>query len=539
MRTTLAVACAALALPVALSGCSAPTGTSGEPADQLVLATGDDLGQFNPIAGYSSTGVSPLYEGLLRPDADNDQQLPELVPALAATDPEVSDDGRTWTVQLREGVQFHDGTDLDARDVAATYEAVLDPVSASPIADDYKLIDRIDTPDETTVVFHLDAPNPGFASRLLLGIAPSELLSGGPATESALNTRPVGTGPYRLDTLTAGEAILAANPDYREGPPELEQVVIRSVPDENARAQQVLAGGADGAALPPRLASSLDGRDGVEVVSVNSADWRGVSLPMANPFTADPAARRALNIAVDRQGLVDEVLAGHGSPATTPITSAYPEHLSVTFGPTTADKAAFEASALLADAGWTFPDGADRGVRERNGQRAELTVAYPVNDTLRRELASAFADQMRRIGVEVTPWGASWDDIEARAGEVGILLGGGDNPYTVDTQAWRALHSRTDASGPFDNPGNWRNPGIDSALDTLADPDNTRSLRDLYFQVQQAYAADPGYVVFATLHHTYAVRHTGHTGPAPILEPHSHGVTWGPWWSLGEWTATP
>lgn len=535
MRVTLAAACAALTLPLALSGCSTPAaGTAA--SDRIVLAGGDDLGEFNPVAGYSSTGVSPLYEGLLKPAADDDGRLPELVPALAVEEPEVSDDGRTWTVRLREDVQFHDGSNLDSGDVAATYTAVIDPASASPIADDYQLIENIDTPDAGTVVFHLDAPNPGFASRLLLGVAPSELLSGGPATESTLNTRPVGTGPYRLDTLTAGEAVLVANPDYRDGPPELEQVVIRSVPDENARAQQVLAGEADGAALPPRLASSLDGRDGVEVVAVNSADWRGVSLPMANPFTADLEARRALNMAVDRQGLVDEVLAGYGTPATTPITSAYAEYLSVSFGPDAQDAAAFEASALLADAGWKFPDGADRGVRERDGQRAELTVAYPVNDTLRRELASAFADQMRRIGVEVTPWGASWDDIEARADEVGILLGGGDNPYTVDTQARRALHSRTDASGPLDNPGGWSNSGIDAALDALADPDNPRSPRDLYFQAQDAYQADPGYVVFATLRHTYAVRDIGHTGPAPILEPHSHGVTWGPWWSLADWT---
>lgn len=535
MRTILAAACAALALPLALSGCTAPAGTA--PATgQLVLAAGDGLGEFNPVAGYSSTGVSPLYEGLLRPDADDDQQLPALVPSLAAEIPDVSDDGRTWTVRLRDDVRFHDGTGLDSGDVADTYRAVIDPQSASPIADDYLLIDRIDTPDERTVRFHLHAPNREFSSRLLVGIAPSELLTGGPASEASLNTQPIGTGPYRLDTLTSTEAVLSANPDHREGAPEVGKLVLRSVPDENARAQQLLAGETDGTALPPRLAASLDGRDGINVVAVNSADWRGVSLPMGNPFTADPAARMALNIGVDRQSLVDEVLAGHGDVATTPITDAYPEHVPVVFGPDDPDAARAEAARLLSDAGWEpGPD----GIRVRDGQRAELEVAYPVNDSLRRELASAFADQMRPLGVEITPWGASWDDIEARADQVGILLGGGDNPYTVDTQARRALHSPTASSGPLDNPGGWHNQGIDDALDSLVDPANTVPAAELYAQVQQAYEQDPGYVLFATLRHTYAVRDTGHTGPAPILEPHSHGVTWGPWWSLADWTATP
>lgn len=533
MRTT--AACLTLATAVSLSGCATPTSASTD--GRLILATNDDLGEFNPVAGYSSNGVSPLYEGILRPAAVDDTVLPALEPALAAEAPQVSEDARTWTVRLREGVRFHDGSDLDSGDVAATYRAVLDPASASPIADDYRLIDRIDTPDALTVRFRLDAPNREFASRLLLGIAPSERLAGGPAADSSLNTDPAGTGPFQLEQLSPTEAILVANPDYRDGAPELDRIVLRSVPDDNARAQQLLAGQVDGASLPPHLADSVDGRDGVTVHSVNSADWRGVSLPASHPLVGDADVRRALNMAVDREKLVERVLSGHGEVATTPITSAYPEYQKVTFGPMDPATRAFEASALLRGAGWELDD--ESTVRIRDGQRAELTVAYPVNDSLRRELASAFADQVRAIGVDVTLWGASWDEIEDRADEVAVMLGGGDNPYTVDTQARRALHSRTPSSGPFDNPGRWSNLGIDQALDALIDPVNSRSPRDLYAQVQQAYGEDPGYVVLATLRHTYATRDTGYSGPAPILEPHAHGVTWGPWWSLGDWTQAP
>ncbi|WP_254050604.1 MULTISPECIES: ABC transporter substrate-binding protein [Dietzia] len=550
MRPFYAVTGVGLAVALAASGCAMPSaagdggegGHSGGTGSRVVLADSTPLDEFNPVSGYGSTGVSPLYEGLLRPSATDDESLPDLVPALAAADPVVSDDGLTWTVRLREGVRFHDGTALDSGDVAATYRAVADPVSGSPIASDYTSIARIGTPDPLTVEFGLDAADPGMPARLLLGIAPSELLAPGPAAESTLNTAPVGTGPYRLERLSPGEAVLVGDPDHRDGAPDVDTLVLRSVPDENARAQMIVTGEVDGTVLPPALAAGLADRDGLELVSVNTADWRAVALPTAHPFTGDPAVRRALTLAVDRESLVEHVLAGHGRPATSPITDAYPEFepVGVAGVQPDADPAARRAVARgrLAEAGWRpGPDGVL--VRGGSADRAEFVLAYPVADSLRRELASAVADQLREVGVAVELWGGTWDEIEARAGEVAVLLGGGDNPYTVDTQAYRTLHSRTPLSGPLDNPGGYGNADVDRALDAArraADPaERTR----LYRRAQRAYLQNPGHLFLVTLDHTYLVRDTGHTGPAPILEPHSHGATWGPWWAVAHWTARP
>ncbi|EYT58614.1 transporter [Dietzia sp. UCD-THP] len=542
MRSIVTLVGTGLAVTLALAGCSVPTsspaggqgeGGQGE-VDQIVLADGGDPGEFNPVSGYGSTGVSPLYEGLLRPAAEDDSTLPRLEPALAAEEPEVSADGLTWTVRLRDEVRFHDGSQLDSGDVAATYRAVVDPRSASPIASDYSTIERVETPDALTVRFQLRAPDPGMPARLLLGIVPSEALTPGPASASVLNSAPVGTGPYRLDRLTAAEAVLEAFPEHRDGPPEVSRLVLRSVPDADARAQMVMAGEVDGASLPPRLAEGLADRDGLELVSVSSADWRAVALPMSHPFAGDPAARRALNVAVDRDGLVDRVLSGYGRPVASPISDAYPEYESSPFTEARdAGERTAEATEILREAGWRP---GDDDVLVRDGERAEFTLAYPATDPVRRELASAFADQLRDLGVAVTVWGGSWDQIEQRIGEVAILLGGGDNPYTVDTQAYRALHSRTAATGPLDNPGDFSDPRVDAALDaarTTADPVERT---EFYREAQRAYARAPGHVFLATLDHTYVLRETGHTRPAPILEPHTHGVTWGPWWSLASWT---
>lgn len=146
---------------MALSGCGANAPEAAE-TDTVVLADSQPLGQFNPITGYGELGVSPLYDGLLRPLSTSDAQLPDLVPALAASPPKSSEDSTVWDVELRQDVQFSDGTALDADDVVATYEAVLDPASASGIAAAYSMIENVEAVDEHHVRFELTHPYAAF-----------------------------------------------------------------------------------------------------------------------------------------------------------------------------------------------------------------------------------------------------------------------------------------------------------------------------------------------------------------------------------------
>ncbi len=355
---------AALAVAVGLSGCATSAGGGTEGGDgadgtRVVLADAQPLGGYNPVNGYGELGVSPLYDGLLRPASSGDDRLPELEPALAAEAPAVSDDSTVWDVTLREGVTFSDGTALDAVDVVATYEAVLDPASASEVAGAYRMIASVAATDDRHVRFTLKHPYSAFASRLTLGIAPSERLDGGPARDSALNTEPVGTGPYRLTRLDAGQAVFTANPDYWDGAPEVTELVTLSLPDDNARAQRVRAGDVDGTVLPPVLAASFEDQAGLRVQSVRTADWRGVSLPVENAFASDPAAREAMNLAVDRDTIVDGVLAGHGSPAATPVSAVY-------------------GDAFAADAAFPFDRGrAERLLDDAGGPRSTSTTSRP------------------------------------------------------------------------------------------------------------------------------------------------------------------
>ncbi|WP_239581727.1 ABC transporter substrate-binding protein [Gordonia rubripertincta] len=526
-RPVIVVVASMLLAGVALGGCA--LGQDAATSEQIVLAESQDLGQFNPMLGYGQLGVSPIYDGLLAPAADGDDRVPDLVPALAASAPERIAP-RTWRVPLKDGVTFSDGTAFDAVDVVATYRAAVDPKVASGISTDFAPLASIeaDGPRAIRLTMTTDAdPSP----YLLLGIVPSEKVEPAPAARWALNTEPVGTGHYRLESLDPDQAVLVTRDDRAEST-AVRKIVYTHVPDDNSRAQLVQTGEVDGAGLPPRLADGVADRSGVDVAVVASPDWRGVSLPSRNAFTADPAARLAMNLGVDRDALVDSVLLGKGEPASTPIAKVY--------------GAAFDADAQFAydrsravstldAAGWRT--GSD-GVRVRNGVRASFPLLYNAEDTLRRDLAVAFAASMKRIGVEVLTRGTSWDEIETKMDTAGVLLGGGATPYSIDSQVYDALHTRVPDSSPYSNPGNFTAPRLDEMLDAARESAAGSENDERYRRIQQIYARQPSQVFLAFVHHTYVARSAGWKHDAPILEPHSHGVTWGPWWNLPSWAPT-
>ncbi|WP_138846268.1 ABC transporter substrate-binding protein [Rhodococcus pyridinivorans] len=511
------------------AACSTATSSpTSDRSDMLVLADAQPLGEYNPINGYGELGVSPLYDGLLRPQSQSDNTIPELVPALAASQPISNPDHTVWDVALREGVNFHDGTPLDAGDVVATYRSVLDPGTGSEIAASYDMIDTVTAVDELHVQFVLRYPYADFPARLLLGIAPSELIADGPARDSQLNTRPVGTGPYTLTELRPDQAVFKANPNYWAGEPEVTNLVLTYEPDDNTRAQHMRSGALSGTVIPPLLASSFTD-PAVSIVAVRTADWRGVSLPSTNPFTSDERARIALNIGVDRDSIIEHVLAGYGEPASTPFNDVYGD----SYNPHAAfDYAPEEAKRILDDAGW-IP--AADGIRTKGSHRAEFTLMYPASDTTRRDLAHAFASAVQPLGIDVSLHGATWDEIERHAQSAAILLGGGDKPYSIDTQVYETLHSRSPNTPTYSNPANFTIPGVDEALESARRSTDPHVRTAAYQQVQDAYIQHPTHVFLAFLDHTYATTdNTWDTGPL-VLEPHTHGTTWGPWWNVARW----
>lgn len=521
--------------PPQLSGSGESARASGDNAASLALVTALLPETLNPIAGTDSNGMGKINEGLLTLAGPADE-LPDLVPQLAASDPEPSDDATTWTVKVRTDVTFSDGTPLTADDVVATYTAILDPASASPIAGDLSMVEEVTAPDEETVVFSLNIPYVAFPTKLLIGIAPASMIvAGQKVEESVLNQEPVGTGPYVVESFGNGKLVYAANPNFRDGAPAIKKITYVMAADDNTRAQQMTAGEFDGSVLPPRLAVTFQDSKDVDVIAATSADWRGISLPAGNPVTADPAVRRALNLAVDRQAMVDSVLQGYGRAASTFIPPQYVDYYNPdAVFPHDPD----QAMSLLDEAGWVL--GSD-GIRSKDGVRAEFTLMYKPEDRLRKDLSAAFASEALKVGFDVTIEGVGFDVLEPRIHADSVMLGGGDRPYDVDPQLYPMLHSSYPAAGIYyDNPSEYANPEMDEALDIGRTSLTTQERVSAYQRVQEIYLQEPSMVVLVFLDHTYVQRRSvsqAWTGTPTILEPHEHGTAWGPWVHIEQWTA--
>jgi len=489
----------------------------------MVLADGYEPDSLHPLLGYGAEGASKIFDGLVTHDGDR-----QLQPALAAELPQPAPDRLSWTVSLRADVVFHDGSTLEAADVVATYRALLDPAYAASIRSDYVTLAGVEEVDTRTVRFVLNQPDSAFPHRLTLGIVPAEALAvAAPLESSAFAMAPVGTGPYRLAEWRRGSSMrLEANDRYFGGAPAVRSIEIVFSVDDNTRAQRLRAGEFDGTVLPPALAETFAGSE-FAVRHHPSADYRTITLPTAHPVTSDPAIRLALNYAVDRQGMIDALFAGRGQPASSPIPPVLTEYVEPA-AQFRFDRA--EAERILDAGGWVRgPD----GTRVKEGVPARFTLMYAASDSIRRDLAQAFTSDARAVGIDVALEGLGWEAIEPRMGADALVLGGG-SPFDPDLVSYPLLHSSYAGDG-FNNPASYRNPTVDAALDRARRAVDHAERVAAVKEWQRAYAGAPGFVFLAFLDHSYLVRERW-DGYRQVVDPHTHGTTWGPWWNVEDWT---
>ena len=336
-----------------------------------------------------------------------------------ATSCESSEDGMTWTVTIRDDVKFTDGEPLTAEDVAFTYNTV----KASSSVNDFTMLDNAEAVDDTTVVFHMAKPFSIWPYTMaIVGIVPEH------AYDSATyGSNPIGSGRYILKQWDRGQQIiLEANPDYYGEQPKMKQVTILFM-EEDAAFLAAQAGQVDVAYTSATYSDQTI--DGYTLAAYQTVDNRGINLPVTEPsvnadgvatgnaVTSDVAVRRAINIGIDRQEMIDNVLNGYGTPAYSVCDQLpwYNPASEVEYDPEGAAK-------LLDDAGWVM--GSD-GVREKNGVKAELNILYSNGDSVRQALAADLSNQLAELGIQCTIEGVGWDTAYDRALSTPLVWGWG------------------------------------------------------------------------------------------------------------------
>ncbi|CAM3309048.1 ABC transporter substrate-binding protein [Paracoccus nototheniae] len=494
-------------LVLALTALLAPLPAMAAP--DLVLAIGGepDTG-FDPIRGWGGYG-NPLFQStLLRRDADLVTQ-PDL-----AIDWQLSDDRLVWTITLREGVSFSDGTPLTAEDVAFTFTTA----KGTPDSIDLSAMERAETVDTQTVRFVLNRPWITFAETFYtLGIVPAASYAPG------YGRAPVGSGPYTLVSWSEGEQLIVRrNGGYHGDLPEFEQITfLFTGPDTGLAAAQ--AGAVHMVALPAQLADRVP--QGFRAVVAQTVDNRGISMPSGQPVTSDRAIRQALNLGLDREVIAGVALNGHGTPAFGPADGlpwAGPDDRVPT------DTKA--ATAVLDKASWQpGPD----GIRTRDGQRAAFMLNYPASDPTRQALAEVSAELARPLGIEITPTGASWDAIQRVMHDQPVVFGfGSHSPYQL-----YALYSSTLAGMGWMNPSHYANPQVDEIFARALAAESLEASAPIWAEAAAHYGTqgDNAWVWLVNLDHVYLVDDCLEVGQTQI-EPHGHG--WPITASLSDWRWT-
>lgn len=537
MKSTAAfLLSAALALGL-LAGCQREDTSSGQTAensradsDSVIIAmdpNSEPEAGFDPAYGWGAGEHvhEPLIQSTLtvtNTDLTIGYDL--------ATDYSVSEDGMTWTVTIRDDVNFTDGEPLTAEDVAFTYNTVKEASAVN----DFTMLDYAEAADSTTAVFHMTRPFSIWPYTMaIVGIVPEH------AYDSATyGSNPIGSGRYILRQWDRGQqVILEANPDYYGEAPKMRQVTILFM-EEDAAFLAAQAGQVDVAYTSATYSDQTV--EGYSLASYASVDNRGFNLPavpsgtdedgrtVGNDFTSDVLVRRAINIGVDRQEMIDNVLNGYGSPAYSVCDGLpwYNEASEVEYDPEA-------AAALLDEAGWTM---GDDGVREKNGVKAEMNLLYSTGDSVRQALTADFAAQMEELGISCTIEGVGWDTAYDRALSEPLLWGWGAH---TPMELYNIYHTIDGTDSAEYSP--YSNSTVDGYMDQALASNDLEESYELWKLSQWdgstgvTQDGDIPWVWLVNIDHLYWVR-KGLQVADQKIHPHGHG------WSLvnnvDQWTWT-
>lgn len=494
----------ALLLALVLPSTGACTRERTGRADRtLVAAIGSDPGHLNPAIttnGGVHTASALLYNGLLTLD-DSLRPKPDLAERW-----EVENGGALYRFHLRHGVRWHDGQPFTAADVQFTFDSVLLHFHARTRASLGPALLRIDAPDDSTVEFRFRRPYAPLLQQLDVveaPILPKHVFAGSDPLRNPANRAPIGTGPFRFVSYQAnGDIRYAANRDYFRGPPKLDEVVLRVIPDNGTQVLALEAGEVDwlfGVPGPERERLRRNPRVRFLQTAVNPGGSNCITtfgFNLDRPWFRDVRVRHAVAHALDLRQFLERVVFGEGRVPDAPISSrivfAHASDLPV---------AAFDtaqAARLLEAVGWHR---VGDGVRTAHGvpgitDGTPLVIGFKALTGL-ASYADLLRAQLRAVGIDlrVEPLEPpvfvqvvfTVRDFDTAA----VSYCNGTDP---EIGVRRQYVSSSIAPVPFSNLAGYRNPVMDSLFDRAGSALDVTERRRLYHEIQEIAVRDQPYI---------------------------------------------
>ena len=358
---------------------------SAHAAKDLVVAVQSNFTTTDPYDAndtLSQAVAKSFYQGLYGFDKGMN-----MVPVLADSFA-VSDDGLVYTLKLKSGIEFHDGTPFNAEAVKANFDRVTNPDNKLKRYNLYKNIARTEAVDPTTVRFTLKTPFSPFINTLAhpsgVIISPAALNKYG-SKEIARN--PVGTGPFKFTEWKASDYIKVEKFDkyWRKGYPKIDTITWRPVVDNNTRAAIMQTNEAQFAfPMAPEAVAALQGKPNLEVTVAPSIIQRYIAMNTQHKPFDNVKVREAINYAINKEALAKVAFSGYAVPAegVVPKGVAY----NVKLGPWPYNPA--KARELLKEAGYP------------NGFESTLWSAY--NYTTAQKVIQFVQQQLAQVGIKVT-----------------------------------------------------------------------------------------------------------------------------------------
>lgn len=377
------------------TGAAAEIGNS-EKKEELVFVNYRDIRDLNPhLYAGEMYAQEMLYETLVNITADGYE-------GCLAESWDISEDGKTYTFHIRDGVKFSDGEVCDANAIKANFDAIIENKDRHTWLEMMNLLVGVSAPDDKTFVIELSEPYYPLLTELgvtrpFAMISPKAMKDG--STKDGVNAY-IGTGPYVLTNFVTDEyAVFEANENYWGEQPKIKKITVKVIPDNQTRILALEKGEIDMIfgknMIDADAINQYTGNDKFTVSLSDPTSTRQIVLNTTKEVLADKEVRQALQHATNKQAISDGIFYGLEQPADTLFAKTVP-YCDIDLEPYAYDVE--QAQSMLDEAGWVV--GADK-IREKDGQKLNIDLLYNSDSVTEKAIAEYLQSEYQKIGISL------------------------------------------------------------------------------------------------------------------------------------------